>query len=145
MASVLMMVGGAIVNALAFTGSNFLFSSLSKNNTVKIDEERRRHDLAVEQLNEAKLEWEQDRTKYLDYLNQRIQKERRSERTFQNVDLALRRYNQITQTAEQMPTYLQHEPRLSDFYTPSDDQQVRELVWILGGTVVLGYLVFKYA
>ena len=40
MAAIGMMVGGALVNALAFTGSNYLFSSLSSS------EERKRHNLA---------------------------------------------------------------------------------------------------
>ena len=45
MASLMMMAGGAIVNALAFSGSSFLFSKLSKN-----DEERVRHDKAVDKM-----------------------------------------------------------------------------------------------
>ena len=46
-----MMVGGALVNVLAFTDSNFLFGQLSKD---RIDAERKRHDLALEQLARAK-------------------------------------------------------------------------------------------
>ena len=38
MASIGFLIGGALVNALAFTGSNYLFSSLSKES---IDKERR--------------------------------------------------------------------------------------------------------
>ena len=63
------MVGGAIVNALAFTGSNFSFSGLAGQ---RIDEERKRNDLALEHLSQEKLHWEQARTEYLDYLNQLI-------------------------------------------------------------------------
>ena len=40
MASIGFLIGGALVNALAFTGSNYLFSSLSKES---IDKERKRH------------------------------------------------------------------------------------------------------
>ena len=42
-----MLVDGAIVNALALSGSNYLFSLLHGS---FIDEERKRHDKAVEQL-----------------------------------------------------------------------------------------------
>ena len=35
MASIGFLIGGAIVNALAFTGSNYLFSSLSKESIDK--------------------------------------------------------------------------------------------------------------
>ena len=54
MASVAMLIGGALENALAFTGSSYLFSRLSKDN---IDAERKRHDLAIEQLQKAQIEW----------------------------------------------------------------------------------------
>ena len=35
MASIGFLIGGALVNALAFTGSNYLFSGLSKNQLIK--------------------------------------------------------------------------------------------------------------
>ena len=40
MASAVMLIGGALVNALAFTGSSYLFHRLSADN---IDTERKRH------------------------------------------------------------------------------------------------------
>ena len=46
--AVAMMIGGAVVNALAFTGGNFLFSKLGK--TQDAEKERERHDRAVEQF-----------------------------------------------------------------------------------------------
>ena len=48
-----MLVGGAQVNALAFSGRNWLFSML---NSSGLDEERKRHDQAVEQLQAAQAE-----------------------------------------------------------------------------------------
>ena len=42
-----MLTGGTLANALAFTGSSYLFSKLSKDS---IDKERKKHDLATEQL-----------------------------------------------------------------------------------------------
>ena len=59
-----MMIGGALVNALAFTGSNFLFGQLSKD---RVDAERKRDDLDFEQLAQAKQDWEQQWVKYIDY------------------------------------------------------------------------------
>ena len=58
------------MNALAFTGSNFLFGQLSKD---RINSEQKQHDLAIEQLVQVKQKWEQQRVKYLDYLNQCMQ------------------------------------------------------------------------
>ena len=41
------LIGGAFINVLAFSGSNFLFSRLSKES---VDKERKRHDKAIEDL-----------------------------------------------------------------------------------------------
>ena len=71
MVSIAMMIGGAVVNALAFTGSIFLFSRL-KSNTEK---ERKGHDLALERLTNTRDEWNKKRLEYLDYLNDRLRKE----------------------------------------------------------------------
>ena len=54
MASVGFLIGGALINAVAFSGSNILFSSLSKES---IDKERKRHDKAIEDLQRAQKEW----------------------------------------------------------------------------------------
>ena len=54
MASIGSLIGGAHINALAFTGSNYLFSSLSKES---IDREQKRHDKAIEYLQGAQIEW----------------------------------------------------------------------------------------
>ena len=49
-----MLIGGALANALALTGSSYLFHRLSKES---IDAERKRHDLAIEKLQKAQIEW----------------------------------------------------------------------------------------
>ena len=54
MASIGFLIGGALVNALAFTGSNYLFSSLSKE---AVDKEQKRHDKAIQDLQRAQIEW----------------------------------------------------------------------------------------
>ena len=54
MASIGFLIRRALINALAFTGSNYLFSSLSKES---IDREQKRHDKAIEDLQRAQIEW----------------------------------------------------------------------------------------
>ena len=39
MASIGFLIGGALVNALAFTGSNFLFSSIPKTQLIKSEKD----------------------------------------------------------------------------------------------------------
>ena len=50
MASLLFIVGGAMVNALAFSGTNFIFGRLLDHGK----EERKMHDLALEKLQRAR-------------------------------------------------------------------------------------------
>ena len=54
MASIAMLIRGALVNALAFAGSSYLFHRLSAD---IIDAERKRHDAAIEALHKAQIEW----------------------------------------------------------------------------------------
>ena len=54
MASVAMLIRGALANALAFTGSSYLFHRLSADN---IDTKRKRHDVVIEKLQAAQIEW----------------------------------------------------------------------------------------
>ena len=49
-----MLIGGALANALAFTGSSYLFCRLSGDN---IDTERKRHEAAIEALQKAQVDW----------------------------------------------------------------------------------------
>ena len=52
MASLLFTIGGAMVSALVFRGTNFVFSRL----TNPGEEELKRHDLALEKLQRAREE-----------------------------------------------------------------------------------------
>ena len=49
-----MLIGEALANTLSFTGSSYLFSRLSKDS---IDAERKRHNVVIEQLQKAQIEW----------------------------------------------------------------------------------------
>ena len=53
MASIAMLIGGALANALAFTGSSYLLHRLSADN---IDAEKKRHDAAIKALQKAQIE-----------------------------------------------------------------------------------------
>ena len=136
--AVAMMIGGAVVNALAFTGGNFLFSKLGK--TQDAEKERERHDRAVEQLEAAQAAWSQKRMQILDFINEQMQKEHHAEQTFDDVDQAMKQYYYIT--GKQLDS-LPPEPKLSDYYAPSADQQNRELLFIVAGMAATGVLAYK--
>ena len=131
--AVAMMIGGAVTNALAFTGGNYLFSHLGKDS----DEERKRHDKAMEQLEAAQAKWSKERTQRLDFINEQLQKEHHAEQEFSDVDTAMKQYYYIT--GKELPE-LEPEPTLSDFYTPSEDQKKREISFIIGGMALTGFV-----
>ena len=79
MASIGFLIGGTIINVLAFSGSNLLFSSLSKES---IDKEPKRHDKAIKDLQRAQIEWAKRRQERLDYINNEIVKERKAAKRF---------------------------------------------------------------
>ena len=89
MASIGFLIGRALVNALAFTGSNYLFSSLSKES---IDKERKRHNKAIEDLQRAQIEWAEKRQERLDYINNQIMKQRKAEKRIADLNSAMQEY-----------------------------------------------------
>ena len=134
-----MLVGGALVNALAFTGSNFLFSKLGKSDAA--GEERKRHDKAVEQLQAAQAAWSRKRTERLDWINEDLRRQGHAARTFRNVDEAIRQYNLISGPLEP----IQPGPKLSDFYLPSPEQRDREIAFVIMGLGATTFVVYMLA
>ena len=67
-----MMIGGAIVNGLAFSGSGYLFKAIDRNG---YEAEMKRHNLAQEKLQKATAEWGEHRKKIIDYANLHLKKE----------------------------------------------------------------------
>ena len=68
MASLLFTVGGGVVNALAFSGTNFVFSRLTDHG----EQEHQRHDLTLEKFQRARDEWNRNRIKWLDFINKKL-------------------------------------------------------------------------
>ena len=87
MASLLFTIGGAVVNALSFSGTNFVFSRLTDHGA----EERKRHDLALKKLQSVRDEWNRDRMKHLDLINKRL-RERNGELLFAVVGTGVATY-----------------------------------------------------
>ena len=137
MTSLLFTIGGAVVNALAFNGTNFVFSRLTDHGA----EERKRHDLALEKLQRARDEWNRDRMKRLNYINKRLLEKNEAKVYINNVDEAMLEYYRVF--AKQIKP-LPPEPELSDFYHPSENQKNGKLLFIAVGTGIATYALYKY-
>ena len=92
MASVTMLIGGALANALAFTGSSYLFHRLSADN---IDTERKRHNSVIEALQAAQIEWAHNREQRIDFINKQLRLERKAETKFTELNAILREYHEV--------------------------------------------------
>ena len=133
--AVVMMIGGAVVNALAFSGSNYLFSHIGSDS----DEERKRHDKAMEQLEAAQAKWNKERTQRLDFINEQLRKEHLAVQDFDDIDQAMKLYYYATGKDLQLPP----KPKLSNFYNPSEDQKKREIAFVVGGMALTGFVAWK--
>ena len=90
-----MLVGGAMVNALAFSGSNYRFSMLRSSD---LNEERKRHDQAVEQLQAAQAKWSREQNERLDWISEDLRRQGHAVQTFRDVDDAMHKYSRVTGT-----------------------------------------------
>ena len=132
MASVGFLISGAIINALAFSGSNFLFSSLSKES---FDKERKRHDKAIEDLQRAQIEWAKKRQERLDYINNQIIKKHKAEKRLTDLNSAMQQYFIVTGMQLEPLT---PKPVLSNIYVPSEAYHNCELTFITLSMIGIG-------
>lgn len=131
MASIAIMIGGAIINATAFVGGSYLARYLSGESEA--DKEKKRHDLALEKYEKEYQKYQENRTKLLDWIatNDKIKDE--AKQNFENTDYALKLYNQTHH--DQMDL---NEPQFSDFYKPSVQQKQGELIYVGASALAIG-------
>ena len=137
MASIALMVGGAILNAAAFTGGNYIAKYLLGDSGQAALDEKIRHDKALEAYQAAYAKYQKDRTELLDWIAEQDREKDKARHDFQDTDRALALYNQ-THTAKMA---LPKEPQFSDFYKPS---QNGELLFTGASTLALGYAAFRF-
>ena len=135
-----MLIGGELANALAFTGSSYLFHRLSVDN---IDAERKRHDAAIEALQKAQIEWTHKCQQRIDFINNQLRLERKAETKFTELNDAMREYHEVFghELSRALPP-LPREPVLSDFYTQTDEQHYRELGFIALSMIGIGGVLY---
>ena len=133
MATVAIILGSVIANALAFTGRNYLFSKLDHWDDGSA--ERERHDKAIEQLQTATSKWNEDRIKTLYFLNRELQAKQQANSDFNSVDQALQLYSE--------DRIVQNKPQFSDYYEPSEKQTYYGYVFIIVSILVSSYAIYK--
>ena len=126
-----------MVNAIAFSGTNFVFSKLTDHGA----EELKRQDLALEKLQRARDEWKKDRMKHYDFINKKLREKDEARAYLNNVDEAMLEYYRVfVKQIKPSPPQLQ----LSDFYHTSETQKSGDLLFVAVGTGISTYVLYKY-
>ena len=141
MASIAIMIGGAILNATTFVGGSYLAKYMSGSN---VDAERKRHDLALEKYERDYQVWQKSRQRVMDWYSQRRDKEDIASRDLANTDEALKLYNRVHEAVDQPQITLGKEPQLNDYYKPSSSQKTGEIVYVSAGMLGVVYLASKF-
>jgi len=137
MATAAILIGGAIVNALAFTIGNAIYDKYGRSDG---SEERYRHDKAIENLQQASQAWNQKRLDTLDFINSKMREKNDARGMFDDIDRALEFYNQ---THPDGVIKLPRRPILSDFYTPNNEQKYNEVFVTAVIGSISGYVGYK--
>ena len=124
MASLAAIAGGALINALAFSGTNASFSLLGDHGGA----ERKRHNLAIEQLSKAREDWNRERQQRLGLINKTLSEEQHARQTFSDLGVAMQEYHEVT---SQSLSPLRAEPKLGDFYNPSRQRKDTEIALVV--------------
>ena len=141
MASIAIMIGGAVLNAAAFTGGNYLAKYIAGDGGQAAAAERIRHDKALEAYQNAMEKYTQERTQLLDWIETNREIKAQADQNFTNTDYAFKLYNQAHPDYKlSMPT----KPQFSDMYMPSELQKQSELLFVGGGALALGYAAFRF-
>ena len=128
---------GAGINASAFSGVSLGFCML-RNDGGK---ERKRHDLAEEQLQRARDKWNEHRMERLDFINKRLREQNKARAYINDTNEAILEYYRVfAKKIKPLPP----EPQLSDFYHPSEPQKNGELLFVTVGTGIATYALYNY-
>jgi len=114
MASIAIMIGGAVLNATTFIGGSHLAKYLGGDKT---DTEHIRHDKALEKYKKDYQKYMESQRAFEQWKEAQAQRSGISRQDFANTDEALKLYNQ---THSPLPP---NEPKFSDYYKPSSSQK----------------------
>ena len=135
--SLLAIGASAAINVLAFTGTNYIFSKFSGHGEA----ERKRHDLAIEELQNDSDKWNQERLKRLEFTNKKLRDKKEARDYIGNLESVMLEYYRVF-GVKLNP--LPPEPQLSDYYNASDQQKSGELLFVIAGTAISSYIIMKY-
>ena len=116
-----------LINALAFSSSNYLFSNLTDHGQT----EQKRHDLALEEPQKARDEWNKERLKRLDFINKRLRDQQHAKQAVTDLEDSMREYYRVFGRRIKP---LNPKPKFTAYCYPSESQNQEETAFIVLGT-----------
>ena len=136
MASIAIMIGGAILNATTFVGGSYLAKYMSGDDAGV---ERKRHDLALEKCDRDYQTWQKSRQRVMDWYSQRRDEQDIAAQDLSNTDETLKLYNKVHSQNQSL-----NEPNFNDYYKPSNGQKTGEIAYVSAGMLGIVYLASKW-
>ena len=137
MASIAIMIGGAILNATTFVGGSYLAKYMSGDD---LGAERKRHDLALEKYERDYQTWQKSRQRVMDWYSTRRDEQDIAARDLSNTDEALKLYDKV----HSQEIVVGNEPNFGNYYKPSSSQKTGEIVYVSAGMLGVVYLASKF-
>ena len=102
MASIAIMIGGAVFNATAFIGDNYLAKALGRGGKAAL-EEKKRHDKPLEAYQAAYANYMRDRTQLLDWIATNARTKEQARQGLIDMNHQFQLYNQAHAGAQVAP------------------------------------------
>ena len=133
-------IAGGLFNAIAFAGAGYVFHKLHKNGYEK---EMRRHDEAMEILAKEKEAWYEKTVEKKNKVALLRQEVEDANKDFRDTNEALRKLKDLRLAREDLDEHEDIEPKLENYYEPSDEMKM--YMNVVTGVVgsVSGFLVTK--
>ena len=127
-------IGGAIITATAFTAGQAIYDQFRSADSQKRQE-------AIDKLNQENIKWNKRRAITLDYLNNQLKLKEDGISSFNDIDIALAKYNELYPESNMI---IPQKPKLSDYYQPSQEKINYDYSILIIGGIFAGFVIYRY-
>lgn len=121
--------------AAAFTVGGAIYDQVWKT------PETERRDKAMQKLSEEKEKYNKEKQAALEHVNYQLKLHQDAMSNFNDIDAALERYNELFPESK---IEIRPEPKLSDYYVPSNEKINTDYIMVIGSGIAAGYIVYAY-
>ena len=130
----------AVILTTALAAAAFTVGGAIYDQVWKAPETERR-DKAMQKLSEERERYNKEKQAVLEYVNYQLKLHQDAMSNFNDIDAALERYNELFPESK---IEIRPEPKLSDYYVPSDEKINTEYALMIVSGIAAGYIVYNY-